>query len=79
MSYGAEIVELSELFFKDDIEYNGEARTVLEEEQVPEVLRVFAEKLEHLDSFTADESRHPSKPFKKKQDIKGKSYLCRSA
>ena len=41
MSYGAEIVELSEMFFKKDIEYDEEAKEVLDEEQVPEVLRAF--------------------------------------
>ena len=55
LSYGAEIVELTELFFKEEIEYNREARTVLDEEQVPEVLSAFAEKLEQLEEFTADQ------------------------
>lgn len=75
LSYGAEIVELTELFFKDDIQYNREARTVLEEEQVPEVLRVFAEKLEQLDSFTADEIKASIKAVQKETGHKGKKLF----
>ena len=41
MSYGAEIVELSELFFQRRDEYDEEAKEVLAEEQVPEVLKAF--------------------------------------
>ena len=41
MSYGAEIVELSELFFKEELEYEAEAKEVLAEEQVPEVMQAF--------------------------------------
>ncbi|MCY7755176.1 glutamate--tRNA ligase [Bacillus haynesii] len=75
LSYGAEIVELTELFFKDDIQYNREARAVLEEEQVPEVLRVFAEKLEQLDSFTADEIKASIKAVQKDTGHKGKKLF----
>ncbi|MCY8005014.1 glutamate--tRNA ligase [Bacillus haynesii] len=75
LSYGAEIVELTELFFKDDIQYNREARAVLEEEQVPEVLRVFAEKLEQLDSFTADEIKASIKAVQKDTGYKGKKLF----
>ena len=41
MSYGAEIVELSDMFFKNTIDYDEEALAVLNEEQVPEVLKAF--------------------------------------
>ena len=41
MSYGAEIVELSQLFFKEELEYEEGAKEVLAEEQVPEVLQAF--------------------------------------
>ncbi|HET7615995.1 MAG TPA: glutamate--tRNA ligase, partial [Bacillales bacterium] len=38
LSYGAEIVKLTELFFRDTISYDEEALEVLRQEQVPEVL-----------------------------------------
>ena len=45
MSYGAEIVELSELFFNDEVTMDEEAKEVISEEQVPEVLTAFFMKL----------------------------------
>src|SRR5690625_6216343 len=52
LDYGAEIVELTSLFFKTEIEYDEAAQTVLNEEQVVEVLQVFTDNLIHLDDFT---------------------------
>ncbi|MTH55151.1 glutamate--tRNA ligase [Bacillus mangrovi] len=75
MSYGAEIVELSELFFKDEIEYNREARSVLDEEQVPEVMAAFKEELEKLESFTADEIKASIKAVQKSTGHKGKKLF----
>ena len=45
MSFGAEIVELTGIFFKKEIDYSEEAKAVLAEEQVPEVLKAFAEEI----------------------------------
>ncbi|MBU8787927.1 MULTISPECIES: glutamate--tRNA ligase [Bacillus] len=75
LSYGAEIVELTELFFKEEIEYNREARTVLDEEQVPEVLSAFAEKLEQLEEFTADQIKASIKAVQKETGHKGKKLF----
>ncbi|MFT0803757.1 glutamate--tRNA ligase [Bacillus swezeyi] len=75
LSFGAEIVELTELFFKEEIQYNREARTVLDEEQVPEVLRVFSEKLEQLEEFTADEIKASIKAVQKETGHKGKKLF----
>ena len=54
LSYGAEIVELTELFFKQEIHYDEEAMEVLEGEQVPEVLETFKKNLNELDEFTPE-------------------------
>ena len=51
MSYGAEIVELTSLFFKDEIEYDEESKEVLAGEQVPEVMTSFKAQLEALESI----------------------------
>ncbi|MGD6818633.1 glutamate--tRNA ligase [Metabacillus sp. 84] len=75
MSYGAEIVELSDLFFKTDLEYNREARSVLDEEQVPEVMAAFKEELEKLDHFTADEIKASIKAVQKTTGHKGKKLF----
>ncbi|MFP3490137.1 glutamate--tRNA ligase, partial [Staphylococcus sp. SIMBA_130] len=45
LHYGREIVELTELFFKQEIQYNEEAMTVLNEEQIPEVMQGFLDQL----------------------------------
>lgn len=75
MSYGAEIVELTDLFFKDEIEYNQEAKAVLEEEQVPEVLSVFAAKLEELEEFTPELIKASIKAVQKETGHKGKKLF----
>ncbi|MED1750708.1 glutamate--tRNA ligase [Bacillus zhangzhouensis] len=75
LSYGAEIVELTELFFKEQIEYNQEAREVLAEEQVPEVMDSFAGQLERLESFTPDEIKAAIKAVQKETGHKGKKLF----
>ncbi|PIK26063.1 glutamate--tRNA ligase [Bacillus pumilus] len=75
LSYGAEIVELTELFFKEQIEYNQEAREVLAEEQVPEVMASFAGQLERLESFTPDEIKAAIKAVQKETGHKGKKLF----
>ncbi|RAU56458.1 glutamate--tRNA ligase [Bacillus safensis] len=75
LSYGAEIVELTELFFKEQIEYNQEAKEVLAEEQVPEVMASFAGHLEQLESFTPDEIKAAIKAVQKETGHKGKKLF----
>ncbi|MED1529937.1 glutamate--tRNA ligase [Bacillus pumilus] len=75
LSYGAEIVELTELFFKEQIEYNQEAKEVLAEEQVPEVMASFAGQLERLESSTPDEIKAAIKAVQKETGHKGKKLF----
>ncbi|WP_199426846.1 glutamate--tRNA ligase [Thermaerobacillus caldiproteolyticus] len=75
MSYGAEIVELSELFFKEEIEYNEEAKEVLAEEQVPEVLKAFLEEIKQLEPFTVDGIKAAIKLVQKATGQKGKKLF----
>lgn len=75
LSYGAEIVELTELFFKEQIEYNQEAKEVLAEEQVTEVMASFAGQLERLESFTPDEIKAAIKAVQKETGHKGKKLF----
>ncbi|MGA9287393.1 MAG: glutamate--tRNA ligase, partial [Anaerobacillus sp.] len=51
LHYGREIVELTELFFKQEIQYNEEAMTVLNEEQIPEVMQGFLNQLNEIEEF----------------------------
>ncbi|PTL38486.1 glutamate--tRNA ligase [Alkalicoccus saliphilus] len=75
MSYGAQIVELTELFFKQEIDYNEEAQAVLNEEQVPEVLAAFRDKLLNLDTWTTDDIKQSLKAVQKETGHKGKKLF----
>jgi nondiscriminating glutamyl-tRNA synthetase len=75
MSYGAEIVELTELFFKKEISYDEEAKAVLGEEQVPEVVRGFLNQLEELESFEPSEIKAAIKATQKETGQKGKKLF----
>lgn len=75
MSYGAEIVELTKLFFREEIDYNEEAKEILAEEQVPEVLRAFKNKVNELETFTADEVKKTLKAVQKETGHKGKKLF----
>ncbi|MCM3799126.1 glutamate--tRNA ligase [Caldibacillus thermoamylovorans] len=75
MSYGAEIVSLSELFFKEEISYDETGKAILSEEQVPEVLRAFLQELEHLEPFEAAEIKAAIKRVQKATGQKGKKLF----
>lgn len=75
MSYGAEIVPLTELFFKEKVEYEEEAKAVLSEEQVPDVLKAFSEEVEKLEEFKADQIKAAIKAVQKATGHKGKKLF----
>ena len=75
MSYAKEIVELSELFFKDELTMNDEAKAVLEVESVPTVLKALKTKLEQLEDFEAAAIKKEIKSIQKETGIKGKNLF----
>ncbi len=75
MSYGAEIVSLTELFFKTHIEYEEEAKEVLAQEQVPEVVKAFHEELSALEDFSSDNIKAAIKAVQKATGQKGKNLF----
>ena len=75
MSFGAEIVELTDMFFKDEAEYEEEAKEILAGEQVPEVLSAFTQELDRLESFKADEIKAAMKAVQKLTGQKGKNLF----
>jgi nondiscriminating glutamyl-tRNA synthetase len=75
LRYGAEIVELTDLFFKQSIEYDEAAMEVLSGEQVPEVLQVFTDKLIHLDDFNKNEIKEQIKATQKETKHRGKKLF----
>lgn len=75
MSFGAEIVELSDMFFKDEADYEEEAKEVLGGEQVPEVLKAFSQELDQLESFQAEGIQAAMKAVQKSTGQKGKNLF----
>ncbi|ELK46905.1 glutamate--tRNA ligase [Halobacillus sp. ACCC02827] len=75
LNYGAEIVELTDLFFKQEIQYDEAAMEVLEGEQVPEVLETFKKNLQQLDEFTPDNIKAQIKAVQKETGHKGKKLF----
>lgn len=75
LRYGAEIVELTDLFFKTSIHYDEAAKEVLNGEQVPEVLQVFTDKLIHLDDFNKDTIKGEIKATQKETKHRGKKLF----
>jgi nondiscriminating glutamyl-tRNA synthetase len=75
MNFGAEIVELTELFFRESLVYDEEAKEVLSEEQVEEVLKSFVIELKGLESFSTDEIKAAMKAVQKATGQKGKKLF----
>ncbi len=75
MSFGAEIVELSELFFNEEIHMDEEAQAVISEEQVPEVMTAFLAQLDEMEAFTAEEIKKAVKAVQKSTGHKGKKLF----
>ncbi|WP_146553696.1 glutamate--tRNA ligase [Rummeliibacillus sp. SL167] len=73
MSYGAEIVELSQMFFTEELDFNDDEKEVLAGEQVPEVMAAFKEKLEALETFEPAEIKKAIKAVQKETGHKGKN------
>ena len=75
MSYGAEIVEITELFFKEDLEFDEEAKEVLSGESVPEVVKNFKQQIEQLETFDAEDIKAAMKAVQKETGHKGKNLF----
>lgn len=75
MSYGAEIVGLSELFFQDSVDYDDQAKEILGEEQVPEVLKAFLDEVEAMPEFIDSEIKAAIKRVQKSTGHKGKKLF----
>jgi len=75
MAYGAQIVELAELFFTSSLEYNEEEKAVLSEEQVPEVLNAFYNEINNLADYTPETIKASLKSVQKSTGYKGKKLF----
>ncbi|WP_438313601.1 glutamate--tRNA ligase [Sporosarcina sp. FA9] len=75
LSFGAEIIELSAQFFKEDIEYDESSQEVLAGEQVPEVMTSLKKQLENLEVFDAASIKDAIKAVQKETGHKGKNLF----
>jgi nondiscriminating glutamyl-tRNA synthetase len=75
MRYGAELPELSALFFQEEIHYDQEAQSILGEEQVPQVLQAFLRQVEELEPFEAEAIKQSIKTVQKETGVKGKQLF----
>ncbi len=72
LSYGAEIVELVDMFFEDQIAPNQEAIDFMKEESINTTLKVFKEKLLVIDKLTKENIQEAIKATQKEAGVKGK-------
>ncbi|MDQ0160428.1 glutamate--tRNA ligase [Alkalibacillus salilacus] len=75
LNYGAEIVELTELFFRKEISYDEESQAVLDQEHVPDMLAHFKSELEQLDELTPEDVKAATKATQKATGNKGKQLF----
>ncbi|CAI6086069.1 Glutamate--tRNA ligase [Paenibacillus sp. JJ-100] len=75
MNAASDIVELSEVFFRSEVELESEGAAVLAEEQVPTVLKAFADKVQASDEFTPSKMAALIKEVQKETGFKGKQLF----
>ncbi|MBH8598832.1 glutamate--tRNA ligase [Thermoactinomyces sp. CICC 10523] len=72
LEYVAQIVELTDLFFQDEVTYGDSAAEVLREEHVPAVLGAFLQKVQEADRFEPETIKTMFKEIQKETGYKGK-------
>lgn len=77
VSYGAEIVSASELFFKNELNIDDATKAVLEEESATTVIRAMREQLKNLsdENFNAEHIKLLTKTVQKETGIKGRQLF----
>ena len=72
LSYGKEIVGLVDLFFNDELNLNDEAKEFMQDESIPNTLKVFKNQLANLDEFTKESIQMCIKATQKEAKVRGK-------
>ncbi|WP_369404950.1 hypothetical protein [Piscibacillus salipiscarius] len=75
LNYGAEIVELTELFFKEEIDYGVSEMEVLQQEHVPNMLSHFQIEVGQMEEFTPENIKAAIKATQKTTGVKGKKLF----
>ena len=72
LSYGAEICDLVDVFFEDEISMDEEAQEFMKDETIPNTLHVFKEKLSELEEFNKENIQACIKATQKEAKARGK-------
>ncbi|BFH71082.1 MAG: glutamate--tRNA ligase [Paenibacillus dendritiformis] len=75
MTCASDIVALSEMFFREELALEEEAKAILEEPQVPAVLQALHAKLEAAEAWDADTVKAALKEVQKETGAKGKGLF----
>lgn len=75
MSYGAEIVEKSALFFKEELELEDDAEEVLADPDASRVLAAFLDEVKEADSLTPEKVKEKIKAVQKATGLRGKKLF----
>ncbi|MDD2377264.1 MAG: glutamate--tRNA ligase [Bacilli bacterium] len=72
ISYGKEIVEVTDLFFKEDISMNDECKEFMTDSSVENTLKVFEEEINNISDWTVQNITDVINNVKEKANVKGK-------
>lgn len=72
ISYGKEIVEVTDLFFKEKIELNDECKEFMSAEGTSNTLKVFEKEIENIKEWTVENINDAIMLTKEKASVKGK-------
>lgn len=72
LSYGKEIVELTELFFKEDITLDEECRQFMQQETVEKTINTLKQELKNIQDWTVENIKEAINNTKEKAGVKGK-------
>ena len=75
MSFGAEIVELTKLFFRKDIQLGEEEKEIVTQETSKAVFNALIEKVSSVEEFTANNIKELIKEIQKETGVKGKNLF----
>ncbi len=72
ISYGAEIVEVADLFFKEDIDLDDECREIINQDDADKVIKAFIDEISNISDWTIDNINMAINNTKQITNINGK-------
>lgn len=72
ITYGKEIVEVTENFFNNKLDLNEECTEFMKDESIPNTIEVFKKEIENITDWTVDNINNAINNTKDKANVKGK-------